>query len=159
VRDHAPGEDRDGADRRADRGRRAESEQHPAHLIRPVERSAPADQPAKQESTDDDLGHVSRLLADQASDGQPVVRGKQLTVDDQLAEEDSRPKADSGEVEGSDPQSRGRPDRRDGGRVVQCLGSFGNRDIGKRQSKDPGEVASSLRPARGAHRVREGLAA
>jgi hypothetical protein len=42
---------------------------------------------------------------------------------------------------------------------VQCLGSFGRRHIGKRQGEDSGEVASSLRSARSADRVRKRLAA
>jgi hypothetical protein len=47
-------------------------------VVGPVERGAPADESAKKDSADDNLGHISRLLADEASERQGVEK---LSVD------------------------------------------------------------------------------
>jgi hypothetical protein len=48
-------------------------------VLGPVERGAPADQPAKKHCADDYLGHIPGLLPDQASQRQGVV--EKLTVE------------------------------------------------------------------------------
>ena len=48
---------RDRADRGADRGRDGERREHAADLLHPVHRGVRAEQAAQQERPDDDLGH------------------------------------------------------------------------------------------------------
>src|SRR4029453_8868399 len=117
------------------------------------------DQATKEERADDDLGHVPGLLPDEAADRQAAARGEQVAVDEQFTEEDPRPPAEAGEIERSNPESRGGPDRRDRRRVAERLGPLGGGVVPEAQSHDSGHIPCSHSSARSAVGARKRLAA
>ncbi len=74
-----------------------------------------------------------------------MLAREQLGVDDELAEEDSRPEAEPPEVEGGDPEAGGRPDRAHRRRVAEALRELGGTVVGDRESEDGADVPGRLR--------------
>src|SRR5262249_57118296 len=88
------------------------------HPLGPVEGRARADPPPQKPRTDEDFGEIPRLLADEASQRQGV---KELTIDDELGDEDAGPQAQSPEIESGNPYAGRRPDRGNRRRVAERL--------------------------------------
>ena len=110
-----------------------------ADLLGAIDRRARADEPPQQQGAHDDLGHVARLLAEQAPERQRDGSEEQLPVDDELRDEDPGPPAQAPQVERRDAEPGRRPDR---GRPRPCSAASG-----------PASPSRSKRP-RGAGRRR-----
>src|SRR5215218_9372514 len=79
----------------------------PTTCSTPVESGATADQPTQQQCSDDALGHIAGLLADQTSERKRRVVDEQLSNDTEPTEKDPGPPAESPEVKA--PRCRARP--------------------------------------------------
>ena len=113
------------------------------------------DQPTQEQRAHDDLRHVAGLLPQQASDRERAVVEQELSVDHDLAEQHAGPPANSPQIEGRDPQSRRRPDRRHRGRVPQRLTDLRGAVVGSGEKQHAADVserrppqANRLRPAK-----------
>jgi len=79
----------------------------PPDLLDAVHRGVRTNEPAQQQRAHDDLRHVARLLAEEASDRERAVVEQELPVDDELGEQHAGPPAESPQVERGDPEPRG----------------------------------------------------
>ena len=147
--DDSTGQHRHQPHGRADRRSDGEGREQPTDLLRAIDGRARADEPPQQQGAHDHLGHVARLLTQQAPERQRVRLGEQLRVDHELGDEDTRPPAHAPEIERGDTQAGRWPDGRDRGRVVQRLADLGRAVVSGREEEDARQIPADLRaPAR-----------
>jgi hypothetical protein len=114
--------------------------------VRPVEGGALAHQPAEQESPDDDLSHVARLLPEKADERERARAGEELAVDQHLADQDPGPQVEAPEVERCDAEPDGRPDRGHRTGVVQRLPEFRGAVVRRREDDNARQIPQGGRP-------------
>jgi hypothetical protein len=85
------------------------------------------------------------------------VLEQQLSVDEQLAEEDARPVAQPEDVQRRDAEPDRRPDRRDGRRVAQRLPELRPAEVQRREQEDAEDIADRGPPQGDPRRVRSEL--